>query len=207
MNGELVVTYDDFESFGIRRKTIAQAIQTAVALGFLDLTERGRRSYGPSRRPSHYGLTWLPRADWTPASNMWKQFNTKDEAQAALERALLTTHAKHMAPLPGDIRSRGGPAPRTEAPIPGQTTSSPDGGCAPDMVTNAPPQTSNKRHRGNSSLQPKQTATRPLRDRGRFIRSSASTPSRLRALGKRPLFEVEVEGRGCLVLAGLPLDL
>ena len=34
LNGSLIVTYDDFETFGVRRKSIAPAIKKAVALGF-----------------------------------------------------------------------------------------------------------------------------------------------------------------------------
>jgi hypothetical protein len=73
LNGSLVVTYDDFQKFGVRRKSIAPAIEKAVALGFLDVTGRGFRSYGIARRPSTYALTWLPRCDGTPASNRWRK--------------------------------------------------------------------------------------------------------------------------------------
>jgi hypothetical protein len=72
-NGSLIVTYDDFEKFGVRRKSIARAIKKAVALGFLDVTGKGHRSYGIGRRPSTYGITWLPRCDGTPASNRWRK--------------------------------------------------------------------------------------------------------------------------------------
>jgi hypothetical protein len=74
-NGDLIVTYDDFEVFGIRRRSIAKAIKMATDLGFIDVTGRGRRSYGIGRRPSTYGLTWLPRCDGTPASNKWRAGN------------------------------------------------------------------------------------------------------------------------------------
>ena len=73
LNGSLIVTYDDFETFGVRRKSIAPAIKKAVALGFLDVTGKGHRSHGIGRRPSTYGITWLPRCDGTPASNRWRK--------------------------------------------------------------------------------------------------------------------------------------
>ena len=79
-NGQLIVTYDDFVRYGLRRRSIANAVRTAVALGFLDVTTRGGRSFGIARQPSAYGLTWLPRCDWTPASNRWKSIATKREA-------------------------------------------------------------------------------------------------------------------------------
>ncbi len=71
-NGRLIVTYDDFEKYGIRRQSIPKAIGLAVTLGLIDVTARGKRSAGTSRRPSMYALTWLPRHDWTPPSNRWK---------------------------------------------------------------------------------------------------------------------------------------
>lgn len=79
LNGALIVTYDDFEKFGVRRKSIAPAISKAVALGFLDVTGRGSRSYGIGHRPSTYGITWLPRCDGTPASNRWRQIKAAAE--------------------------------------------------------------------------------------------------------------------------------
>jgi hypothetical protein len=72
-NGALIVTYGDFEKYGVRRKSIALAIKKAVALGFIDVTGKGHRSYGIGRRPSTYGITWLPRCDGTPASNRWRK--------------------------------------------------------------------------------------------------------------------------------------
>lgn len=72
MNGELVVTYDDLVSFGIRRASIRKAIDVAEALGFVDVTLRGRRSTGGYRFPSQYALTWLGQSDRTPPSNGWK---------------------------------------------------------------------------------------------------------------------------------------
>jgi hypothetical protein len=41
-NGELLVTYDDFESYGIPRKAIYASIQEAEALGWIIRTVRGR---------------------------------------------------------------------------------------------------------------------------------------------------------------------
>src|SRR5436190_14169667 len=41
-NGRLVCTYDDFAAYGIRRRSIASGIAELVALGFIEVTERGR---------------------------------------------------------------------------------------------------------------------------------------------------------------------
>jgi hypothetical protein len=85
-NGELTVTYDDFERFGLRRSSVLEAIAVANGLGFIDVTVRGARSYGVRKVPSQYGLTWLPRRDGTPASNRWKGID-QGMADAAVRRA------------------------------------------------------------------------------------------------------------------------
>jgi hypothetical protein len=81
-NGELQVTYDDFKRYGLSsRRATAQAIRVAVALGFLDVTTQGRRSYGGSTLPSRYGLTWLLRCDLTSASNRWRIVRSLEAAK------------------------------------------------------------------------------------------------------------------------------
>ncbi len=89
-NGQLVVTYDDFVGYGLSsRRITAQAIRIAVALGFLDIAMRGVRAFGSARRPSRYGLTWLPRSDRTPASNRWRSIVTKEDARRLVASATM----------------------------------------------------------------------------------------------------------------------
>jgi hypothetical protein len=83
MNGELPCTYDDFQRFGVSRKSINAAIRVVEALGWVDVVFRGHLNHGVADRPSLYGLTWLPRADNTPPSNRWKSI--KDRASAKLK--------------------------------------------------------------------------------------------------------------------------
>jgi hypothetical protein len=45
-NGSLVVTYNDFEAYGIRRRSLLQFLEEAIALGFIGRTHRGRRGWG-----------------------------------------------------------------------------------------------------------------------------------------------------------------
>jgi hypothetical protein len=87
MNGELIVTYDDFENFGISRKAIKMAINIAEALGFIEVTFKGVRSYGSARRPSQYALTWLPQNDGRDPTNRWKAIKSKDHAEEVVEAA------------------------------------------------------------------------------------------------------------------------
>jgi hypothetical protein len=71
-NGNLVVTYADFEKFGIRRMSLKAAIAEAVATGLLTITLKGRPSVGPDRWPTRYALGWLPLRDGAAAPNRWK---------------------------------------------------------------------------------------------------------------------------------------
>jgi hypothetical protein len=57
-NGRLAVTYDDFEAYGIHRHAIASAIREAVALGFVEVTEKGRAGNAEHRKSSRYRLTY-----------------------------------------------------------------------------------------------------------------------------------------------------
>ena len=83
-NGDLIVTYRDFKSYGVRDKSITDGIAMAESLGWIDVVERGRASFEDERFPSRYGLTWLPRADGTLASNRWRKLRSRAEAKAVL---------------------------------------------------------------------------------------------------------------------------
>jgi hypothetical protein len=103
-NGELPVTYDNFQRYGIRRSSISLAMTIAIKLGWIDLGVRGVRGHGIARRPHLFGLTWLPRADHTPASNRWKRI-TEEKANDVLDlfaqsqkRTHLVTKARLAAP-------------------------------------------------------------------------------------------------------------
>jgi hypothetical protein len=77
-NGDLIVTFAQFEEFGVHRNAIAPAIRELVALGFLEVTEQGRAGNAEFRRPAKYRLTYLPTADAEP-THEWRQI-TEDDA-------------------------------------------------------------------------------------------------------------------------------
>jgi hypothetical protein len=87
-NGSLPVTYDDFQAYGIRRASIKQGISISQELGWIDIVQPGLRGHGIARRATRYGLTWLPRSDWTPASDRWRAV-TPEAAQQVLRRQRL----------------------------------------------------------------------------------------------------------------------
>lgn len=77
-NGNLVVTYDDFAAWGIRRPSVSKALEDLKRAGLLRVVVQGGRSYGGARVPSRYRLTWLPTAEGQAATNEWKAFNERN---------------------------------------------------------------------------------------------------------------------------------
>ena len=75
-NGDLAVTYDDFQAFGVRRNSIRGAIKLSERMGWIMVTQKGGRSSGRLRWPSRYGLTWLPIGE-APPVNTWKRVSAR----------------------------------------------------------------------------------------------------------------------------------
>lgn len=59
-NGELIVTYDDFARFGIRRQSVRDALDETIDAKLMVVTEQGRGGNREYRTPSKYRLTYLP---------------------------------------------------------------------------------------------------------------------------------------------------
>jgi hypothetical protein len=87
-NGRLGVTYRDFEEWGVPRHKIASAIRELEALGFIEVTERGRGG-----KPNRYRMTYLPSPSAPNGTHDYLRFNTPEEAQAALAEAHKTRTA------------------------------------------------------------------------------------------------------------------
>lgn len=92
-NGQLICTYDQFA----RRASVALSIRQLTALGFLQVTEQGRRAIAEVRQPSRYRLTYPPVLsrmgnDQIEPTNDWRRITTDEEAAAALERAAWRHH-------------------------------------------------------------------------------------------------------------------
>ncbi len=75
-NGNLAVTYDDFQRYGIRRGSIRMAIEEAIEAGLIARTNDGG-GWPVMRTPARYRLEWLPDKDGTPATNRWKSVTKK----------------------------------------------------------------------------------------------------------------------------------
>jgi hypothetical protein len=81
-NGKLIVTFAQFEEYGLYRKTIPPALRELIALGFIEITEQGRGGNAEWRRPSKYRLT-SRNTDDAPATHEWRQITDDDAAMIA----------------------------------------------------------------------------------------------------------------------------
>jgi hypothetical protein len=82
-NGRLPVTFDDFEEYGISPKSVAPALREVQALGFVNVTTRGRPSKSDfGRHPNCFSLTYLPGPPpkYAGPTNEWKQYQTLEDA-------------------------------------------------------------------------------------------------------------------------------
>lgn len=80
-NGRLPVTYDQFQQFGIDRQAIGPAIREAVALGFLEITRKGRAGNAEWRQPNLFRLTYRQsRGERTYGTNEWRRIKSIEQA-------------------------------------------------------------------------------------------------------------------------------
>ena len=101
-NGKLPVTFDDFVRYGINRQQIAPAIRECEALGFLEVTERGRAGNAEFRTPNLFRLTYVYAAG-TPPTHDWRKIETIEGAQwlASAARNAKGMQAKKQNPSAG----------------------------------------------------------------------------------------------------------
>lgn len=99
-NGRLPVTYEDFRAYGIDRDAIAPALRECEALGFAEVTKRGRAGNAEFRTPSLYRLTYIYAAG-APPTHEWRKLDTM-EAAVPVARAARIARAsrKTKAPRP-----------------------------------------------------------------------------------------------------------
>jgi len=97
-NGRLPVTYTDFQSYGIERKSIPPALREVQALGFVRITERGRPSKSDfDRHPNYFELTYIHGAHGEEPTHVWKRHKTLDEAINVARQARPKKDAKAVA--------------------------------------------------------------------------------------------------------------
>jgi hypothetical protein len=92
-NGKLPATFNQFVEYGIHRHSIAPALREVSALGFIEVTERGRAGGGDERRPNVFRLTYLPEGATKP-TNEWRFIQTIIDAQRIAKAARLDSKSQ-----------------------------------------------------------------------------------------------------------------
>ena len=88
-NGRLPCTYEHFAEFGLHRDAIAPAIRELVALGFVEITQRGSAGNAGFRQPALYRLTYRHWGSHKQTTDEWRRITTIDDAVIVAERARL----------------------------------------------------------------------------------------------------------------------
>jgi hypothetical protein len=86
-NGRLIVTYDQFVEWGVERRQIGPAIRELVALGFLEVTERGVAGNETYRRANKFRLTYVNTKNREEPTHEWRRINTIEDAKITAENA------------------------------------------------------------------------------------------------------------------------
>ncbi len=113
-NGSLPCTYADFAEWGCRRESISDALRELVALGFIEVTQKGRAGNREFRTPSLYRLTYVQGN--LPLTDEWKTSASTLEDAAAIAAEARTRRNRDKARRAGDHREKqifgGGGAPK-----------------------------------------------------------------------------------------------
>jgi hypothetical protein len=80
-NGKLPVTYEQFMEYGIDRHAVAPAIRELEALGFIEVTQRGRPSAGEFRLPNLFRITWANCKSTSAPSHEWRRIQDVQTAE------------------------------------------------------------------------------------------------------------------------------
>ena len=80
-NGRLQVTRRQFEEWGIHRDGIAPALRELVALGFLEVTERGHAGVGGGGEANRFRLTYVASKHGIEPSNEWRRITSVEQAE------------------------------------------------------------------------------------------------------------------------------
>jgi hypothetical protein len=103
-NGRLPVTYEQFVEYGVHRHSVAPAIREVEALGFVEITQRGKPSAGEFRWPNYFRLTCVNCKSTPHPTHEWRRIKTIKEAKRIARAA---RRARNQKQKPSDgIRHR-----------------------------------------------------------------------------------------------------
>lgn len=88
-NGKLPVTYEHFEEYGIHRHAVAPAIRELEALGFLEVTQRGKPGTGEFRLPNLFRLTCVNCKSTPNPTHEWRRIPDTETAELKAREARL----------------------------------------------------------------------------------------------------------------------
>jgi hypothetical protein len=95
-NGKLPTTYEQFQDFGIDRQAIAPAIRELEALGFIEITVRGRAGNAEHREPNRFRLTYR-HTEKANSTDEWRRVQTLEKAQMIARTARRASRGKSAA--------------------------------------------------------------------------------------------------------------
>ena len=127
-NGNLPCKFSDFEKYGIHHDAISSAIKLTVALGFVEITERGRAGNREFRRPSKYRLTYRPSdavRTRDGCTHEWRKISTEAEAK---DRVLAARAMKAGRSFDGKKKPFGRSAKKQKTTPGFRSSSTPDSG-------------------------------------------------------------------------------
>jgi len=108
-NGSLPVTYEHLTEYGIHRHAIAPAIRELEALGFVEVTMRGRHSAGEQRWPNLFRITWVNSKSSTAPTHEWRQIQTVEQAELVAAGARKASAKPRRVQFPNVIPLRAAP--------------------------------------------------------------------------------------------------
>jgi hypothetical protein len=88
-NGELIVTFTDFEAYGVDRPQIFPSLRVLQALGLIEQTHQGRGGNREFRSPHLWRITYLETLEGSkrkPATHDWLKITTLSQAKAIAEQ-------------------------------------------------------------------------------------------------------------------------
>jgi hypothetical protein len=110
-NGRLIVTFDQFEKYGVRRKSIAAALREVEALGFIEIVEHGCAGNAGYGKPNIYRMTYRPSVGAPEdGSHEWRRIKT-------MEDALRIQKAARATPPQNKVRRGGNRVCKIKTPV------------------------------------------------------------------------------------------
>jgi hypothetical protein len=97
-NGRLLVTYDQFVDYGIHRHAVGPALREIEALGFIEITQRGKASAGEHRWPNYFRLTCVNCASGRNPTHEWRRLKTVEDAERIASAARNAKPARKTRP-------------------------------------------------------------------------------------------------------------